>query len=406
MKKKIAFLIPDLKDGGAERVVSNLSFYLSKKYNLYVVLYDGRQMDYPIEGVIVDLKVIGSKNYLSKLISFLKRLYKVGKIKKEYKFNATISFLSSANIINLFTNCGEKKIISVRNFKSKDSKGFHGQIYKILIKLFYSRADEIIAVSEGVKKDLIDNFGIHREKIKVIYNPYDIEEIQELSKEAVAEEYREIFNHPVTINVGRLNYQKGQWHMIRAFKKVKKEVPEMKLVILGKGELEKYLLNLVNKIGLEEDVIFLGFQRNPFKFISKSTIFILPSLYEGFPNALVEAMVCGVPVISSDCQSGPREILAPNTEIEIKTNTIEYGKYGILLPVCDGNYYDAKECLTEQEEILAKSIVNLYFSKETLRKYTYIAQERIKSFCIDKIVLEYESLLNDVLYETEKIERL
>jgi len=251
----------------------------------------------------------------------------------------------------------------------------------------------LVAVSKGVKDDLIENYGIKEDKIRVIYNLYDLEKIQELSKKKIENKYKEIFNFPVIISVGRLTKQKGQWHLIRAFKKVKEEITNIKLIILGKGELEDYLKKLACEMDLEKDVYFLGFQKNPFKFISKSKIFVLPSLYEGFPNALVEAMTCGIPVISSDCKSGPREILAPETDLEIETKTIEYTKYGVLIPVCDDNYYNAHFPLTAEERTLAKSIINLYSSKEFLENYAYKAKERAMDFNKDKIILEYEDIL-------------
>ena len=195
------------------------------------------------------------------------------------------------------------------------------------------------------------------------------------------------------MNVGRLTKQKGQCHLIKAFKKVKETIKDMKLIILGRGELEDYLKQLVEELNLEKDVYFLGFQKNPFKFISKSKIYLFPSLYEGFPNALVEAMACEIPVISSDCRSGPREILAPETNIDVETKIIEYAKYGILIPVCDDNYYKARDPLTNKEMILAKSIVKLYSSKELLENYTVKAKERVKNFNKDKIILEYENIL-------------
>ena len=193
--------------------------------------------------------------------------------------------------------------------------------------------------------------------------------------------------------MGRLTKQKGQWHLIRAFKKVKEKITNMKLIILGTGELEDYLKKLVVGLNLEKDVYFLGFQKNPFKFISKSKIHVFPSLYEGFPNALVEAMACEIPVISSDCKSGPREILAPETNIDVETKIIEYAKYGVLIPVCNDNYYKAKDPLTNKEMILAKSIVELYLSKELLENYTVKSKERVKDFNKDNIILEYENIL-------------
>jgi glycosyltransferase involved in cell wall biosynthesis len=167
----------------------------------------------------------------------------------------------------------------------------------------------------------------------------------------------------------------------------------MKLVFLGQGELEKDLKKVVEELKIEKEVYFLGFQKNPFKFISNSKMFVFSSLYEGFPNALVEAMACEIPVISSDCKSGPREILAPETDLKIETRTIEYAKYGILIPVCDGNYYDAQFPLTTEEMVMAKSIVDLYSSKELLENYIRKAKERVKDFDRGKIILEYDNIL-------------
>ena len=105
--------------------------------------------------------------------------------------------------------------------------------------------------------------------------------------------------------MGRLSKPKGQWHLIRAFKKVKETIKDMKLIILGRGELEDYLKQLVEELNLEKDVYFLGFQKNPFKFISKSKIYLFPSLYEGFGFPVIEAMACGIPVVCSDKASLP-----------------------------------------------------------------------------------------------------
>ena len=157
--------------------------------------------------------------------------------------------------------------------------------------------------------------------------------------------------------------------------------------------MEDYLKRLVNELDLDKDVYLLGFQKNPFKFISKSKIFVFPSLYEGFPNALLEAMACGVPVVSSDCKSGPREILAAETGLKMETKTIEYAKYGVLLPVCNGNYYKDRDPLTNKEMILAKSIIELYSSKELLENYAHKAKKRVEDFNKDKIIIQYENIL-------------
>ena len=122
-------------------------------------------------------------------------------------------------------------------------------------------------------------------------------------------EFQELFSFPVVINVARLEEQKGQEYLIRSFVRIKKEIPLTKLVILGEGHLEHKLRDLAKGLGLEQDVVFLGWQKNPFKFLAYSKVFVLSSLWEGFPNTLLEAMALGLPVISTDCPSGPNEII-------------------------------------------------------------------------------------------------
>jgi len=393
-KRSIAIIVPTLRGGGAERVASNLSLYLSdKKYNKYIILYSAEKIEYPYRGNLIDLNIKAINNPLAKIFTLIRRIYKLKRIKRKLNIQTTISFLEAANIVNIFSKNKDKVIISIRNFKSKSSNGLYGKIYNCLIKMFYNRVDMLVAVSKGVKKDLVENYEIKENKIKVIYNLYDLEKIQKLAGEKIEDNYKDLFNYPVIINVGRLTKQKGQWHLMRAFKKIKEEIVNMKLIILGTGELEDYLNKLIGELNLEKDVYFLGFQENPFKFISKSKIFVFPSLYEGFPNALVEAMACGIPVISSDCKSGPREILAPETDLKIEAKKVEYSKYGVLIPVCDDKYYDAQLPLTTEERILAKSIVELYSSKDLLENYTVKAKERVKDFDKDKIILEYENIL-------------
>lgn len=397
MKKNILIIINRMRGAGPARVVSNLSLSLSgEKYNKYIAIYDADNSAYDIKAEkVFDLKTKPTRFLIKRIINVYRRIKMIKKIKKEYDIEATISFLPNPNITNILTRVNDKIIISERSFMSKEHSGIHGLMYKILYKIFYNKADEIITVSKAAKLDLVHNFKINEKKIKVIYNFYDIEKIKRLSKEELPSQFEKIFNNPTIITIGRLSYQKGQWHLIRAFKKVKKTVPNAKLIILGEGDLLNYLTKLTNELGLNEDVHFLGFKNNPFKFAGRADLFVFPSLYEGFPNALAEAMACGLPIISSDCPSGPREILSSDNNINSKIITdVTFSDYGVLIPTCDGKLYNAKHPLTTEELMLAESIITLLLDRELQQKYKIAAKYRIKKFSKDNIIFDWEKLVD------------
>ena len=395
MNKNVGILIHKLAGGGAERVASNISINLPEdEYHKYIVIFEDSLEKYPFRGTLLNMNIGACNRPFRKVLNVVKRVRAVKKIKKQYKIDTTLSLLAGPNLVNILSARKDgKTIISVRNFISKSSNGFYGKAHKILTKLLYNKADLIVVVSNTLKYDLVLNFGLNENKIKVIYNPYDVENIKEMAKETIADKYKEIFENPVIITAGRLTQQKAQWNLIRSFKKVKKDMPDAKLVILGQGDLEDYLKELAKELDLEKDVHFLGFQENPFKYIAKSTIYAFPSLYEGFPNAMCEAMVCGVPVISADCKSGPREILAPDTDINREIDDIEYAKYGILIPPSDGVKYKSDDELIKEEKILSKSIVALMKDKAMMDKYSKLAMERVDDFSMDKIIKQWEELL-------------
>lgn len=396
MTKRINFLIGTLSSGGAERVVSNISLNLSDDIESNIILYGSNtKIDYPYKGDILILDKINHKNLLYKIYAFIYRVKQVKRIKIRSKESAFISFLEYPNLLNLLTKNYGKTIISVRNhMSSKHKSGIKSFFWKQTIKYLYNKADKIIAVSEEIKRDLIKKFGIEEEKICVIYNSYSLSHLQNLCKEKIEDKYKHIFEDPVIVTAGRLNKQKGQWHLIRAFKQVKQYIPNAKLVILGEGGLKEELIRLSEDLGILEDVHFLGFQTNPFKYISRSSIFVLSSFHEGFPNALAEAMACGLPIISSDCLSGPREIIAPN---EINNESISYeiklDRYGILTPVCDGVKRGPYQKLTREEQILANHILSLLQDSKKRNYFAKKSIERIKDFDIKNLIKEWEKLV-------------
>ena len=407
--KKIIFLIPNL-DGGGGRVVSELTLNLPDNLEKVIVSFENR-INFPYKGELISLNIPLSKNLLAKLFIFLKGFLKIKKIIIKEKPDYVISFGNLQNIINILST--KNSMVRVDNPIPESHRGFFEKIYPFLVKILFNKAEKIIVVSKGLKKELIENFKIKEEKIKLIYNSIDIEKIKELSKESLETKYQKIFEYPVIINIGSLIRQKGQWHLIRAFREVKKRIKDLnpvrdyrigeethrervsngvKLVILGEGELESYLKGLVKNLNLEKDVYFLGWQKNPFKFLAKSKLFVLSSLWEGFGIVISEAMACGLPVISSDCNFGPREILAPDTNLDYQLKNIEYGQYGILVPVCDGKFYRANESLTENEKILSQAITETLTDKELLGNLKEKSKQRAEDFDIKKIIKNWHFL--------------
>ncbi|MEM2292787.1 MAG: glycosyltransferase, partial [Nitrososphaerota archaeon] len=228
-------------------------------------------------------------------------------------------------------------------------------IHWLKVKVLYRRST-IIAISHGIKQAFVEKYGIPPENVVVIYNPCDLSKIRTLSEEPLEPELIEIFKNPVILNVGRIVKGKGQWHLIRAFSLISKEYPDSRLVIVGDGLLRGYLEKLIKGLGLEGKVFILGFKPNPFKYMKGAFLFAFPSLVEGCPNVLIEALACRLPVIAADCPSGPREILNPGTR-RAELRLPEYGKYGILMPVMDGKFYSANDPLTWQEEVWASEII-------------------------------------------------
>jgi len=251
-----------------------------------------------------------------------------------------------------------------------------------LIRRFYKHADGIIANSHGVADEVVHITGIDAKKVTVIYNPKQRTSILGAAGETVAHEWLTSKTLPVVISVGRLRVQKNFPLIIRSFAKVSQKIPA-RLIIVGTGREEGRLRELVRELECEEAVYLPGYADNPYAWMQKADLYVLASLWEGLPNSLLEAMICGLPAIAADCSSGPREILAPDTDYKKRLSVgdgVEYAKYGVLTAVNDG------DALIEAMERFLKD--------PTLRKkYATTSVERGKDFDAREIVDQYASAL-------------
>ena len=367
-KTQVAFFINSMTGGGAEKVVKLLIQQLMKDKELDIILILlENKITYQLPKNIKIIHLFSHlDNYLQKFIGLLYGSIKLKSITKRYKIQIIISSLERSNFVNVMTKflgSPHKAIISEHTNPeyTYGSRTLKNSIVKLLIKLLYGKADRIIAVSNGVKKALIKVFKIDENKIQIIYNPCDINKIKKLSMEKV--EYPWFSEKiPIIITIGRLIESKGHGKLLQAFAKIKKQIPS-KLVIIGEGNLRKQLERLTVKFEVEKDIAFLGWQENPYKYISKSNIFVLSSNSESFGLVVVEAMVCGIPVVSFDCESGPREIL-------------DNGEYGILVPVGD-------------IEGLSEAVINILKNNDLREKIIQKAKKRIHIFDAKDIAKEY-----------------
>lgn len=393
--RKVIILIPTLAHGGAERVVSSLSFQAPAHVELVLAVFE-RNISYPFQGRIESLDVALTKSLVPRVYRFFLRWWRFRRLLEKERPDAVISFGYSADIINIFTN--RKAVIRVDMFLTEGRKGVWGSFTKCIAKFVFRRAYLILAVSEAIKMDLGETFGISTEKIRVLRNPIDVERIKKLSQEELPSAYQKVFEFPVVVAMGRLTKQKGQWHIIKAFQEVKKQLPQAKLCILGKGSMEEELRSYVSSVGIAGDVYFAGWQENPYAFLGRARVFVLSSLWEGLPMVLLEAMACGLPIVSADCKSGPREILAPSTDVKFQTQEIEYAEFGALTPVCSRSW-EYRAQASREERLLAEALVRVLRDSSYARQLGLQSGRRAQDFDNERILQEYEFLWNENYFE-------
>ncbi|MEZ8217590.1 Glycosyltransferase Family 4 [Candidatus Fervidibacteria bacterium JGI MDM2 SSWTFF-3-K9] len=415
MKRRLALYISSLAGGGAERAFVNLAQGLVKRgfTDLWLILnrvkgpylahlppevhvVDLCEPDVPfrfsrllrylsqqhanspwLNGAIkthyIALKAIGylRKRHLQFLfLSYLMSL-KLADQLRQIRPNALLSALINCNLTAIlaqrFAN-GSKTVMSEHNTPSISllSQSAAGTVLRMMRHL-YPKADRIVAVSQGVADDLITLLNLPTEKVTVIYNPIVTPELFERSQKPINHPWLEQNRLPVILAVGRLTKQKDYPTLFRAFSLVR-QVRPAKLLILGEGEERANLERLAVELGIQNDVSMPGFVDNPFAFMSKASVFVLSSAWEGFGNVLVEALACGCPVVATDCRSGPREIL-------------DNGRYGRLVPVGD-------------HEALAKAILETLDSPDfPADRQTRI--QRAMEFSVDAAVDKYLKVLLD-----------
>jgi glycosyltransferase involved in cell wall biosynthesis len=422
--KKIAIVTPCLLNGGISVNTINLARMLANVYLVEVVaLESGCDYQLPVGVTYQTLtKVSGSASLLVKLLIAPHQALKARQLLKNRNYQLIISIAVRPGLIwGLVKPRRTKMLSSLRSYPSAHISGerlplFIKTVRTALFRSYFKNLglfnDKVICNSKLAVADLINNFNAEPERLGVIYNETDLDAVKTKAAEPVPGGYGAVFKNPVLISVGSPKKPKGQWHLIRIFGQVKKAVPGLKLMIVGDSELSNDLVALSKALGLktfsgfnkelpennaEYDVYFTGQQKNPYKFMARSTIYALTSLWEGFPNVLVEAMACGLPIISTDCRSGPRELLAPKTDPAHETLNPEFAEYGLLMPNFDHSYKPTVEPLDKTELIWRETLAGLLNDPPKHKGYVEKGFKRVEEFSWDKIAVEWKREIAELL---------
>lgn len=368
MKKKIMLLSPMLHQGGFERVCVATARLLEPYFDVYIVIFSSRDIAYDIHGLhVIDLRLGSVDSLPGKIRNVILRSRKVSRLKKELGIDIAYSFGPTANLVNVcsrshgLTWCGVRSYMDMGNPRS--------------LKLFCKRADKIICCSRIIEKELQEQYGCR--KTDTLYNPFDA---GELRRSALKPEDRLPFtNHErVIVSMGRQDDVKGYWHLVKSFSLVNRRLPDTRLLIVGEGDFHEYW-KLAESLGVADAIRFPGVKRNPFPWMNLGSVYVMTSLNEGFPNVLAEAMCLGKPVISTNCMTGPAEILMDDfVSVEGREAYID-GDYGILIPNLSREKNMQPEILPEEER-LAEQIIRMLEDKALYQHYREASLKRAADF--------------------------
>ncbi len=402
-KKNLLLMVPMLHQGGFERVCVKTARLMQDYYNVHILIFSSKDINYDVTGLdVIDIDVPAKKGIVNKGANVFKCVSRAGKVKKDLGIDIAYSF-GSANLVNVLSKGSERVLTGLRCQTDLENPR--------QIRLLCRKSDQVLSCSKEIVRQLEADFSYTDSTY--IYNPLDIEDIQAKADEAITDfpfnraEESARSGKPIKIIscTARNDYIKGIWHLVKAVSLVAKTNPEIRLMVFGAGNWDKYR-ELAEGLGIGDKVAFPGLRKNPFPYVAASDLYVCSSNHEGFPNSVLEGMALRKPLISADCKTGPREILLSSEEYERLiaeapdgssiTEPVR-GAYGILVPDMDQteNYDPAH--ITEGERVLASEIANLISDAELLENYGQKAYERALFYTPDK----YRDSIHEILKRYE-----
>lgn len=345
-RARLLMLIPNLGFGGAQRVFHDHSRLLAERFDVTDVAFNlDHGHAFPSGNAVASLDVPGGGGIVAKLRHFGQRVRRLSALKRRIAPALTISHLEGADYINILAQGPGRRLLVIHGSKLHDANiaGPVGWLRRRgMIPALYNRADLIVTVAEEIAVEL-EAIGVRPELLRTIPNFFDPDAIRARARAPLTPAEQALFEGPpVLVTSGRLARQKNHAGLLAAFALLVARRPA-RLLLIGDGELRGNLIAQARALGLDvaegadgaADVHFLGFQDNPFRLQRHADLFVLPSGWEGFPMVLGEAMACGLPIVSADCPTGPREFLAPGTirKAPRPLRRVEAAAHGLLMPI-------------------------------------------------------------------------
>ncbi len=408
--KKLLLMVPMLHQGGFERVCVTTARLMQKYYKVTILIFSDKDINYDVSGLdVVNIDVPSTKKFgkLGKVVNVFRRVLKVRKIKKQLDIDISYSFGSSANYVNVLSKGGNRAKVLTGLRCSTDMERSDQ------VRLFCNRADQVLSCSKEIMRELKRDYDYERSSY--IYNPLEVEAIKTRALEK--EDYQKAkdlfgngavssdkkYSHTL-VSVGRQDYIKGFWHLIKAFKLVLEKDSDARLVIVGTGDFSPFR-RLAEGLGIQDRVFFPGLQKNPFPFVEEADMYVLSSNHEGFPNALLEAMALGKPCVAADCKTGPREILLSEAEYNrlisekpdgSSTDDIICGEFGIIVPDMDEHEDFNPANITEGDKKLAEGILEMLSDSDRMKTYGEKAYERALTYNPSKYAEDLRDILENL----------
>lgn len=384
-KKRIMLIVPMLHQGGFERICVLTARLLSQIYEVHVVIFSSKNMFYDVTGLhVIDLNLGVVPGKIGKIINILKRVRAVRTWKKKLDIQISYSFGTTANLVNVLSKVKDITWAGIRGYGALEERPEMDVICRF--------ADRVVSCTRVMEEEIAKCYS--PKASATLYNPCNLEEIERLAGKDITPEFEAFLHRPgkTVVSMGREDDVKGFWHLIKSIYLVRKNIPNVKLIIVGAGDFWEYK-ELVRKLGMEEAVLFTGVQKNPFALLARADAYALTSDSEGFPNALIEAMALGLPCISVNCKTGPAEILHDRYSECVDCDKLYYADYGILAPVFKGIKNLEADNITNEEELFAKELEELLKNEVLLASYKEKSIKRAADFGMESYVEEIEKLM-------------